>query len=184
MQWRHFPWHRSYFECRSFACCANKPLCIFFHAVVTGPLWRRGSCFWHGKPTLGYRVATALPRSRFNIKLSREYHQFSNTSRTIVGNEIVDHSDVVGASPVGTAPTTPSFLPKYLASVDWVETTATRRQTFKFWDLVRLILEIWWYVCLHYDGKISDSYSQWSYCSLILLSFQYYQCQTGTSQVC
>ena len=37
------------------------------------------------------------------------YHQVSNIRRTSVGNEIVDHSDVVGASPVGTAPTTSSF---------------------------------------------------------------------------
>ena len=33
----------------------------------------------------------------------------SNTSRTLVGNKIVDHSDVVGAAPVGAAPTTSSF---------------------------------------------------------------------------
>ena len=39
-----------------------------------------------------------------------QYGQLSNISRTPVGNEIVDHSDVVGASPVGTAPTTSSFL--------------------------------------------------------------------------
>ena len=37
------------------------------------------------------------------------YRQVSNIRRTLVGNEIVDHSDVVGASPVGTAPTTSSF---------------------------------------------------------------------------
>ena len=39
----------------------------------------------------------------------REYHQVSNIRRTLVGNKIVDHSDVVGASPVGAAPTTSSF---------------------------------------------------------------------------
>ena len=33
----------------------------------------------------------------------------SNISRTLVGDEIVDNSDVVGASPVGAAPTTSSF---------------------------------------------------------------------------
>ena len=33
----------------------------------------------------------------------------SNIRRTLVGNKIVDHSDVVGASPVGAAPTTSSF---------------------------------------------------------------------------
>ena len=37
------------------------------------------------------------------------YRQTSNISRTLVGNTIVDHSDVVGASPVGAAPTTSSF---------------------------------------------------------------------------
>ena len=37
------------------------------------------------------------------------YRQVSNIKRTIVGNKIVDHSDVVGASPVGAAPTTSSF---------------------------------------------------------------------------
>ena len=38
-----------------------------------------------------------------------DYRQVSNIRRTFVGNKIVDHSDVVGASPVGAAPTTSSF---------------------------------------------------------------------------
>ena len=39
-----------------------------------------------------------------------KYHsQVSDISRTLVGNKIVDHSDVAGASPVGAAPTTSSF---------------------------------------------------------------------------
>ena len=38
------------------------------------------------------------------------YRQVSNIRRTLEGNWIVDHSDVVGASPVGAAPTTSSFL--------------------------------------------------------------------------
>ena len=42
--------------------------------------------------------------------------QTSDIRRIFPGNEIVDHSDVVGASPVGTAPTTSSLQ---LASVDW-----------------------------------------------------------------
>ena len=37
------------------------------------------------------------------------YRNVSNIRRTLVGNKIVDHSDVVGASPVGAAPTTSSF---------------------------------------------------------------------------
>ena len=34
---------------------------------------------------------------------------FSNIRCILVGNNIVDHSDVVGASPVGATPTTSSF---------------------------------------------------------------------------
>ena len=37
------------------------------------------------------------------------YRQTCNIRPTEVGNKIVDHEDVVGASPVGTAPTTSSF---------------------------------------------------------------------------
>ena len=37
------------------------------------------------------------------------YRQVSNISCTLAGYKIVDHSDVVGALPVGTAPTTSSF---------------------------------------------------------------------------
>ena len=38
-----------------------------------------------------------------------DWRQTSNIKLTLVGNKIVDHSDVVGASPVGAAPTTSSF---------------------------------------------------------------------------
>ena len=37
------------------------------------------------------------------------YRRVSNIRRTLAGNQIVDHSDVVGASPVGAAPITSSF---------------------------------------------------------------------------
>ena len=36
------------------------------------------------------------------------YQQTSNVSHTFVGDKI-DHSDVVGVSPIGAAPTTSSF---------------------------------------------------------------------------
>ena len=38
-----------------------------------------------------------------------DYRHTSIISRTLVGNEIVDHSDVVGASAVGVAPTISSL---------------------------------------------------------------------------
>ena len=37
------------------------------------------------------------------------YRQVSNIRRTVIGNKIVDNSDVVGASPVSAAPTTSSL---------------------------------------------------------------------------
>ena len=36
-------------------------------------------------------------------------HQISNIRHILVRNKLVDHSDVVGPSPVGVAPTTSSF---------------------------------------------------------------------------
>ena len=44
-----------------------------------------------------------------------KYRQVSNISRTLVGNWIVGHSDVVGATPVGAAPTTSSLSTQHLA---------------------------------------------------------------------
>ena len=37
------------------------------------------------------------------------YRQAFDVSRTLVGNIIVDHSDVVGVPPVGAAPITSAF---------------------------------------------------------------------------
>ena len=43
------------------------------------------------------------------VSWADKYRKTSNISRTLVGNKIIDNSDVVGASPVGAAPTTSSF---------------------------------------------------------------------------
>ena len=52
-------------------------------------------------------VYTSVPFSgRVTLNM---YRKVSNIRRTFVGNKIVDHSDVVGASAVGAAPTTSSF---------------------------------------------------------------------------
>ena len=52
---------------------------------------------------------------------------------TLVGNEIVDHSDVVGVSPVGAAPTTALFSTQHLPSIEGKGNCKSRRETFKFW---------------------------------------------------
>ena len=50
---------------------------------------------WNG--TLFHSTGTVTYRQTFNIRC------------TLVGNKIVDHSGVVGAAPIGAAPTTSSF---------------------------------------------------------------------------
>ena len=57
-----------------------------------------------------------------------------------------DRSDIVGASPVDAAPTTPSFSTEHLASMDLTKATKTRRKTFKRWDFVHFILEVLRYI--------------------------------------
>ena len=49
------------------------------------------------------------PEGNFTGNDQKHYCKTSNISRILVGNKIVDNSDVVGASPVGAAPTTSSF---------------------------------------------------------------------------
>ena len=62
------------------------------------------------------------------------HRQTSNISRTIACNEIIDHSDVVGASPDGVVPTTFNLTTGF-NGLDKGD-CKTRRETLKFWDLV------------------------------------------------
>ena len=62
------------------------------------------------------------------------YHKLSDIIRTLEGNKILDHSDVVRASPVDAAPTTSSSSTLHIASIDCTKTTARRdEQHLSFW---------------------------------------------------
>ena len=90
------------------------------------------------------------------------YRQTSNISSTFVDNNIVDHSDVVGASHVGTAPTISSFPTQHMASKDWAKATARRDEEqigfgivcvlyYMFYDILYLVStwgEFSWYLIL------------------------------------
>ena len=56
-----------------------------------------------------YHSHKIIPLLQTPMKHTKDYRQTSNISLTLVGNKIVDHSDVVGASPVCAASTTSSF---------------------------------------------------------------------------
>ena len=60
---------------------------------------------------------------------NNDYRKTSNIRRTLVGNKIVDHSDVVGASALGAAPPTPSFSTWHLASRDSAKKATRHHET-------------------------------------------------------
>ena len=72
------------------------------------------------------------------------YCQTSDVRRTLVGNKIVDHSDVVGASPVGAAASNCIFIIDLITGFNGLgkDNIKTRKESFQFYDLVCLILEI------------------------------------------
>ena len=82
----------------------------------------------------------------FSRGSSLQYRKTSNVRRTLVGNKIVDHSDVVGASPVGTASTTSSFSTWHLASRDSAKTAARQYENI-------LKVGIWCVLYYRLDGK-------------------------------
>ena len=74
-----------------------------------------------------------------------KYRKTSNISHTLVGNKIVDNSDVVGVSPVSAAPTTSSFSTPGFNGLS-KDNCNRIQETFKLWDLVQLILEVLQYM--------------------------------------
>ena len=89
------------------------PFCLSLNELI---LPRQYTCIWLTMASV-FMVFTSFQES---ILLSAPegwrqfcpkyiYRQTSNISCTFAGNKIVDHSDVVGASPVSSAPTTSSF---------------------------------------------------------------------------
>ena len=106
-----------------------------------------------------------------HMNTRRDYRQVSNIRRTFVGNKIVDHSDVVGASPVGAAPTTSSFSTKHLALLDWAKTTARLGKE-------QLSLVIW---CVLYK-RFYGIYIKSDKLSCISVKTQYYDQPTCFAQ--
>ena len=82
------------------------------------------------------------------------YRQTSDISHPPLRNKIVDHSDAVGASPVGAAPTTSSFSTWHLAPMDWANATARWNKNHLSFDLVPLILEILQYIYIYIYRQI------------------------------
>ena len=80
------------------------------------------------------------------------YPQYSNICLTLVGNPIVDHSGVVGASPVWHC-SNYIFIPDLTYGFNGLgkDNCKMRWETFGFWNLMHLILEVWQYI----DSKLA-----------------------------
>ena len=74
------------------------------------------------------------------------YRQTSNISRTLVGNTIVDHFRCISSIACRRCSSyilTLNFKPGFNGL--GTENCKTRRETLNFWNLVRVILEVWRY---------------------------------------
>ena len=65
-----------------------------------------------------------------------DYREICDIKCILVGDKIVDHSDVVGASPVDAVSTTASISTERQASMDWAKTTSR-------WDNKHFSFGIW-----------------------------------------
>ena len=88
------------------------------------------------------KLACLIPLSCIN------YRQASDIRRILVGNKIVDHSDVVGASLVGAAPTTYSIL-----TYTWLQLIAQRQLQN---ETKNICFGIWCVLYLRFEGKGRD----------------------------
>ena len=100
--------------------------------------------WWVNYPGVSCWPFTIMLSDQLNDICNHQYCQTSNISHTLVGNKIVDHSDVVRASPVRAASATSLFSTLTPGFRELGKDHCKRRgETFKFWDFVHLILEVW-----------------------------------------
>ena len=97
-----------------FRCIQVKSIGNAQHGIQTHRLLIVGHALWE----IFFAMITYL------FGINDVYHRTSNGRRTLVGNKIVAHSDVVGASPVGVASNASSFSTEHLASMVWAKKTA------------------------------------------------------------
>ena len=74
---------------------------------ITERMW--GTMMPTSHSTSSSMISIASDANSCNMERWENSSQTSNISGTLVDNKTVDHSDVVGASPIGAAPTTSSF---------------------------------------------------------------------------
>ena len=125
---------------------SNTGFDVFFHVSLKKWLNKQSlcTCVTFSNHRMYYHRLCSVYGSTHVLADFQKDPQTSDISNTLLGNKIVDHSDVVGASPVGAAPTTSSFSTCHLASIDCTKTTAR-------WDEKHLSLGIWYTLYKRFD---------------------------------
>ena len=75
----------------------------------TWPRSQEVNCHRHLTTFISFLISRTTILALVAVFPNHNYRKTPNISRTSVANKIFDNSDVVGASPVGAAPTTSSF---------------------------------------------------------------------------
>ena len=120
----------------------NKEYSIKMHTALLSSVMLYHQLVVDSYDTFVHMMQTCFIGTGAVVSWKYKYHQTSYTSRTLAGNNIVDPSDVVGASPVGADPSTSSFSPWHLASMDWAQATARRdkkHDSFMIWCKLQYI---------------------------------------------
>ena len=89
----------------------NTKLASVHWVKLSAKLWKSANCDQKlssdgEQDTSSHQSLSYSLRRQVISNYGIDYRQTSNIRRTLIGNKFVDHSDVVGASPVGAAPTT------------------------------------------------------------------------------
>ena len=83
----------------------------------------------------------------FVIECVWQYRKtYNDIGHTVIGNKLVDYSDVIGASPVGADPAIFILDSTFGFIGSGKDNGKTRQETFQFWYLVRPLSEVWQYV--------------------------------------
>ena len=90
--------------------------------------------------------------------LPSHYRETSNISQTPVGNNLIDRSDVVGASSIRAVPTTSSFSTRPGFNGLGKDNCTTGRERFKVFNFLRFILEVEGTHLLHICGLAPKAY--------------------------
>ena len=109
----------------------------------------------HTSVLMATHQTTSVTKRNWCINHESNYHKTSNIRHTLARNEIVDHSDAVGASPVGAAPTTSSFSTSHLASIYCTNTTART-------DEKHLSFGIWCHLYKRFYGTMDTPFSNFT----------------------